>query len=175
MLLCHLWENFRTSCFITLTDSEWRKEKLHNKFVTKSLGVESALMSSCEIRNGSVLHHLFLQAPFVLSKVTTSKMVIKIQLHLKVRTQCIHQPPVSGCDLSSLSCFFIFFICLSDKPSIPPKATSSGLQQTSPAPVSVTTAQGFAGREQRRGRHERQMKEHRQVSDICADSAPAAP
>lgn len=23
MLLCHLWENFRTSCFITHTDSEW--------------------------------------------------------------------------------------------------------------------------------------------------------
>ena len=53
-----------------------------------------------------------------------------------------------------------------------PPPPSSGLQQSLTVALLVSTAWGFAG-EQKRERNEGRIQEHGQVSDICADSAPA--
>lgn len=72
-------------------------------------------------------------------------------------------------------CFFCPPFVFQTSSPILCKATSLGLQRSCTDPVLVTTAQGLAGREQKRERNEGRMKEHRQVSDIGADSAsPAA-
>lgn len=94
--------------------------------------------------NDSVLPDLFLQVFFVLPIATTSKIVIKIHVHLK----CIQQLPVRCRDPSSETTplKFLHFL-LSFQLAL--KATSSGLQISRTAPVPVTTAWEFAHSKQK--------------------------
>ncbi len=180
MLLCHLLENFRTSCFITHTDTEGREEKYQTLpqivpvflFVGESLRGASVLMSSCKNLMGVFCIASSCKSPLSCKKRQQQRWSLNFICIFSVSSG--HQPDTVTLLFKSTPFLFVFFL-LSFWQAL--HLTQSHLLRA-PAlqhsPCSSYRCLGICRKRTKRERNEGRMKEHRQVSDICADSAPAA-